>query len=153
MKPLTPLLLAAALAACSSTPEPEPTRMTNMAAQAFDRMDRDSNGVVTAAERDDARRAQFRRLDTDASGYLSAAELDAMQDAFGGDRPRRRGRRGGQADPLARMDRNADGRIGPDEFRGMGDALLQRADFDGDGNLSRDELDEALLRLQQRRQR
>ena len=126
--------------------------MVGAATQMFERMDSDGDGTVRSDEIEAARLAQFRRLDADGDGYLTDTELSAMRDVMP-DRPQRRGRRGGNADPIARMDRSGDGRVSASEFSGMGERLLQMADFDGDGSVTRAEFDQGLVRMQDRRRR
>lgn len=81
-------------------------------------MDLDSDGKITEAEVRQAASVLFTELDADADGSLSPDELWA--------RPGGKGRRGSG---------------GP----GFGGRLLERADQDGNGALSKDELTAALL--------
>ncbi|MGB6230175.1 MAG: hypothetical protein WBF53_08620, partial [Litorimonas sp.] len=67
--------------------------------------------------------------------------------------PRRGRDRGGERSPFARLDRNRDGRITDNEFTGLDARMLENSDFDGDGNVERAELEEAVSRLRDRRRR
>ena len=134
---MTRLALLASFALLVGCASSEPTRMENFADATFERLDTNRDNVVDAREMDDARARQFARADIDGDGYISGSET--------ADRDGRRGRRGG-GDPVARMDRDGDGRVSRTEFRGTTD-LLERADYNGDGRVTRREFEEAAERM------
>ena len=139
----SPLLMAG----CASS-EP-PSRADRFADAVFTRLDTDDDGVVEPRELDDARARQFARADLNGDGYIAGAEFEELR-ADRPDQGGRRGRRGGGGDPVARMDRDGDGRVSRLEFRGTTD-LLERADFDGDGSITRREFETAAERMGRRR--
>jgi Ca2+-binding EF-hand superfamily protein len=99
--------------------EPRPRGRRGQAlGQRLEKMDLDSDGKITEAEVRQAANVLFTELDADADGSLAPDELPARQ--------------GGKA-------RRGSG--GP----GRGGRLLERADQDGNGALSLDELTAALL--------
>ena len=134
------------VAGCASS-EP-PSRADRFADAVFERLDTNRDDVVDMRELDDARARQFVRADLDGDGFIAGAESEELR-ADRPDRGRRRGRRGG-GDPIARMDRDGDGRVSRTEFRGT-TALLERADFDGDGRVTRREFETAAERMGSRR--
>lgn len=90
--------------------------------------DADSDGVLTRAEFDASRVAQFARLDTDNNGELTREEMRAQR----GDRGRR-GHRGHRGGGLTRADANNDGNITREEFLARPTAMFARLDADNDG--------------------
>jgi Ca2+-binding EF-hand superfamily protein len=100
--------------------------------KAFNKVDADSDGKVTAAELRPLAERRFARLDTDKNGAVSDAEIDAaLQKAL----DRRRGR------ILAKLDADKDGTISRAELDRFVDGMVAAADSNGDGGVS---LEEAL---------
>jgi len=102
------------------------------AADLLKRADLDDNGAVDAGELVEMKKESFRRLDRDGDGYLTSR-----------DTPRLMKRRGG--DPVERLsathDRDGDGRLSYREFVYGPTPMFHAADADGDGVLTRNELD------------
>ena len=140
----------------------------NRQAALFGRLDTNKDGVVTSDEVSEDRKSFFERLlrtgDKDKDGKLSREEFAAANQEErprqpAGDQPnlRRPGDGAPSPDPerLFRfMDKNGDGKIGPDEIneerRDQFKQGLSRGDKDGDGALSLDEFKagaEGLARL------
>lgn len=120
----------------------------------FKKLDKDGDGKLGGDELPNP--AMLQRADKDADGTLSREEFETLAKRRmqgmrrkGGDRPERGGpkgagqgengerRRGGRvsAGMLKRWDRDADGKVSPDEFPGREEAF-KRFDADGDGFLT-----------------
>ena len=101
--------------------------------QQFNQMDRNRDGVISRGEwTGDA--ATFNRLDVNRDGVLTPNELRANQNGSWRDR------NGKKINKRFRgMDRNGDGVITRDEWRGS-DQSFRQLDRNGDGVLSGDEL-------------
>jgi Ca2+-binding EF-hand superfamily protein len=121
----------------------------------FERFDNDHNGVVTRAEFDAVRAAEFARLDANHDGQLSRDEMRAghgeMFRARGGE-PGPGGRGGFFEHMLERADANHDGSITRDEFLAGPIAMFNRLDKNHDGVISADELRQARAEMAQQRQ-
>ena len=130
------------LAACSSTAAPE---LPDRASAAFERQDRNADGVITEAEVRAGAEARFAELDADRSNRLSWAEFrDAPQPA--------RGRRAGsQGEVFARLDRDGDGSLSRDEYADQALRLFDAQDRTRDGRVTRAELAEAMAERRERR--
>jgi hypothetical protein len=122
-------------------------------AEQFKRMDVDSDGKLTPADRDAARTrmadTMFERLDADRNGAISRDEWNAgaarLAAAHQG-----AGRRGMHGRPgmrgagfIARADGNDDGAVTLDELRARALARFDRADADKDGKISAAEREQA----------
>lgn len=93
--------------------------------------DANSDGVLTRAEFDAGRDANFARLDGNSDGALTREEMRAGWREHG-----RRGHRGGGMHSLARADANGDGNITRDEFLARPIEHFDRLDANDDGVLS-----------------
>jgi Ca2+-binding EF-hand superfamily protein len=99
------------------------------AAQAFARLDANSDGALTPADRETFAREHFDAADTDNNGQLSFAEASAMHQQHREMRGDRREERG------ARMER-----MGMERMRGpMGGQMIEGADADNNGTVSQAE--------------
>lgn len=103
---------------------------------ALSALDADKDGTVSATELANAG-AALKSLDKDSDGKLSAEEM----------RPRMGGRGGpGGRDPqemvksMMEFDKNADGALTKDELPERMQGLIQRADADQDGKVTKEEL-------------
>jgi hypothetical protein len=127
-------------------------------ADLFGRMDLNRDGLLSGADRDEARRQAFDRLDADKDGAISPAEFEAQHEgrrdarAGRGEGPvspgeRRFGRRGvhgfGNPGPPRAADTDGDGAVSHAEFASAALARFDRADADGDGTISLEERREA----------
>jgi Ca2+-binding EF-hand superfamily protein len=120
------------------------------ATRVFERLDTDRDEVIEPQEIQAARHAAFDRADADNDDYVTGTELEALRegiaDEYGRGRgPRARapeGARGAAADRVKRLDTDGDGRIAETEFVAAVDPLLQRFDGNGDGSITRAEMDE-----------
>ena len=145
-------------------------------AQAFDRLDRDHDGRITAAERPRhmGKRAGHRgqggieRMDADHDGRISRGEFDAgraRRDARMQQRPPRAGMQEHASMDFASVDANRDGYLVRTELRAWHertrpqreagrkarvDARFREADRDHDGRLGRVEVQETMPRLAER---
>jgi Ca2+-binding EF-hand superfamily protein len=96
-------------------------------------LDRNADGVVS---RDEWRGndESFAKIDTDRNGILSREELAAARKAWG--------EHHGHGGFAARMDRNGDGAVARDEWRGN-DESFAKIDTNSDGRLTKEELETA----------
>jgi len=96
----------------------------------FRAMDENDNGLIEAAEVQKNRQEIFQRLDKNSSGYLEEDELEAkrqkMQQRFG-------------EIPDGQLDSNGDGLVSLEEFTAAR-SIIDLADTDNSGDLSREEL-------------
>ena len=90
--------------------------------------DADSDGVLTRAEFDASRVAQFARLDTDNNGELTREEMRAQRGERG-----HRGPRGHRGGGMERADADNDGNITREEFLARPTAMFARLDTNNDG--------------------
>lgn len=104
----------------------------------FERLDQDGNGLITREEMQASRERWFGRLDHDGDGFVTMADLDARQ----AEREARRQER--RAHFFERLDGDQDGRISNAEFHASDPSWLAEADSNGDGALSREELENAV---------
>lgn len=99
----------------------------------FDRVDANSDGVITQAEYRTVQDTRWTQIDRNGDGYLG-------EDDF----PRRAARRARtQLAEIAYLDANGDGRISQSEFLSGPAPVFRRADQNGDGALTRAELEAA----------
>lgn len=94
--------------------------------------DSNSDGVLTRAEFDAGRVAQFARLDADNNGQLTREEMRADRGARGEHRGRR-GHRGGPDGGFRGADANNDGNITREEFLARPIAMFERLDANSNG--------------------
>ena len=96
-------------------------------------LDLNADGVVS---RDEWRGndESFAKIDTDRNGTLSREELAAARKTWG--------EHHGRGDFAARMDRNGDGAVARDEWRGN-DESFAKIDTNSDGRLTKEELETA----------
>jgi Ca2+-binding EF-hand superfamily protein len=113
----------------------------------FDAIDADKDGKVTEAEIAAFRAARFTAADLDKNGSLSAEELSAMQMA---EMQTRMGQRASKM--IERLDGNADGQLSAEEFAEMGQkkSPFERADADGDGAVSKAEVEAMIQKMADR---
>lgn len=119
-------------------------------------LDTNGDGILDEQELRASMEAAFARADADGDGYLTAGELGAARMAGDGDRRTRGpgfalgGRRGGETleERVKRLDTDRDGRVAKQEFLAVPHPLL-RLD-DGDGRLTRDELERGRDRARKR---
>lgn len=96
--------------------------------------DKDEDGIVTRAEFIEARASLFPGFDTDGSGDLSKEEfVKAMSGAIGSEFFARRA--------FGVADANDDDRVTIDEWNALPTRAFDRADKDGDGRLTPEEIE------------
>lgn len=121
----------------------------------FEAIDTDGDGVITRAEALAAARARFDARDTDGDGALDADEFAAAMAGMNGRAgPRAASRGAAMFDRmLAWRDSDGDGKLSFDEI-GAPPVLrmMERADRDADGVVTRAEFDAMQSRMAERRQ-
>lgn len=114
----------------------------------FAAVDADKNGQITQAELDAFQAARAAEVDTDKDGFISAEEMTAQMSARMQDRLGKMARHA-----IVEQDEDGDGKVSLAEMdagRGL-DKLMTRADANGDGGLSQEEVDGMQVRMQERR--
>ncbi|UIP07513.1 EF-hand domain-containing protein [Erythrobacter sp. SDW2] len=125
--------------------------------KAFARMDANGDGVLSEADKAARMAKRFAAMDTDGDGMLSQAEFMAAHEARaekraerremrgerrGGERMGMRGMRSGRGGPegmIKRADANGDGQVTKAEMQTAALARFDRADADSDGTISAQE--------------
>ena len=163
---LTGISLLAATAAIAQPAERTSASMTRAdvsqkTAERFARMDINSDGVVDLADRELRRQQRIAKIDTDGNGAISQAEREAAREARqqrraermekrgvegerrGGKRGMRgmRGKRGGMmgGGRMARADANGDGRLTLQELQAHALERFDRIDTDSNGTVTAEE--------------
>jgi Ca2+-binding EF-hand superfamily protein len=101
----------------------------------FAQADTDGDGSVSRAEMLQQRNRHFAELDTDGSGYLDADEFPGR-----GTGPAAKRLQWHRTKILDLMDLDADGLISADEFAQGPAPMFERADTDGDGYVTTEEV-------------
>ncbi|MEO1000202.1 MAG: EF-hand domain-containing protein [Pseudomonadota bacterium] len=120
----------------------------------FDTLDTDGSGTLSAEEIAAGRAAAFAAADSNGDGQLSEAEMADMLEA----RFRAAARANAEAlapRTLSRLDRDEDDTVDDEEFTRAGrrqEQVLGRADTDGDGEVSRAEIEALVAERGERRQ-
>lgn len=103
----------------------------------FEAMDADKDGKLTRTEIEAGAKARFAESDSDGDGALSAEEMSAAAQARAAERAAER-----HAKMLAWRDSDGDGKLSFEEMGGARMAqMLERADADGDGAVTKEEMD------------
>ncbi|WP_164549736.1 EF-hand domain-containing protein [Altericroceibacterium xinjiangense] len=134
------------------------------AAQAFDRMDANSDGTINQADREARQKARFDRLDTDRNGAISYTEFSAKRDrrkasSAEAGQHRERGQRGhfGRAGSwgMRGMKAGHDGSVSKAQFVAAALQRFDQADADRSGTVTGQERQAArkAMRDQFRQQR
>ncbi len=108
----------------------------------FSEKDANKNGKLERSEVSRMPDGKFKALDTNKDGALTQEEMMAGWAAKHGDRKAQReggGKREGH-DPFTQADSNKDGQVTKIEAQAQADARFKKADKNGDGVLSGDEL-------------
>jgi hypothetical protein len=138
------LLLAGAALAAQVSPVLAQDGPSPSSLRWFDSFDQNQDGVLTPEEVEATGSVQFLRIDTDASGTLTLDEyLAASPDASEDEIHKTQGR-------FEVMDRRGDaagrgdGKATPQEFINFGKFVIELADFNEDGRLTREEFIEGI---------
>jgi Ca2+-binding EF-hand superfamily protein len=125
-----PLIAGACFCVLSSAAHAE---YSEAAQRWFDSYDQDKDGVMTPEEYNAVAEKQFGRVDSNGDGSVDETEY-----VYGIPE--------GNDDELARakkrfsiMDKNGDGAAAQEEFVGFGQQVIELSDFDGDGNMTKEE--------------
>lgn len=113
----------------------------------FASVDADKNGQITQAELDAFQAGRATEVDTDKDGFISADEMTAHMSARMQDRLGKMARHA-----IVEQDEDGDGKVSLAEMaagRGL-DRLMTRADANGDGALSQEEIDAMHGQMQDR---
>jgi hypothetical protein len=129
------ILLAAPLAGGSLAIAPAAAGQADRdsALRWYDGVDTDHNEMVDAAEMNRVRDKRFRRYDGNGDGDITLDEFNYSIPEDLGDERERRSRR------FAAMDRDGDSRLTKEEYLQFGDRVIQAADQNGDGIVTRQE--------------
>lgn len=104
--------------------------------------DVDGDGQVTREEAMSHAVERFERMDADANGAVTEEEMkaarDEMRKARQGAREGKKGKRGGRG--FLRADTDEDGQVSRAEIMASAEARFDRADANGDGYLTKDEM-------------
>ena len=119
------------------------------AAEIFERLDADGDGLVTGAEVASARDARFGEMDADGDGSVTLSEFTAHAQAQSVERATRM---------FERLDADGDGVLSRDALearrgRGPGPEMIDRLDADSDGAVSLEEFEAGMDRFAKRFQR
>lgn len=109
----------------------------------FAKLDLNQDGVLTAEEVPGKFWELLSKADADADGKLTAEELGATKGAGREGREGREGRQGQPGDPTAlfkEFDKNEDGALTQDEVPEMFWERMSKADADGDGRITLEEM-------------
>jgi Ca2+-binding EF-hand superfamily protein len=128
---LKSILVASGIALAATSPV-----FASDAESAFKRMDADANGKVTAAENAAWAETMFKKSDTNYDGQVSAAECDSAQAAHGNKVDQK-----ASARHLQIVDTDRSGQISAAENAAFAQSEFTRADKNGDGVLSEDEVE------------
>jgi Ca2+-binding EF-hand superfamily protein len=104
----------------------------------FKRMDSDGNGKVSAAEHAAFAETMFKQSDTNYDGQVSVAECNAAQAAHG-----KKIKQNAAATHVRLVDTDGSGQISAAENEAFAKSAFARADKNGDGSLSEDEVEDA----------
>lgn len=128
-------LLSATLLACAGL-----ARASDPVHARFLDLDANRDGRIDASEHAGAAQEMFKQMDVNLDGRITAEEMRVTRKAM--DEPADEAQ---VAAAIKAMDRNGDGKVDPAEHAGMAQALFRKADTDGDGALSEDELRQAAI--------
>lgn len=99
----------------------------------FNRVDANSDGVISRAEYRNAQAARWTEIDRNGDGHLTEDDFPSIA----------AGRARTRLAKIAHLDANADGRISRDEFLNGTPPVFLQADRNGDSALSRSEVEAA----------
>lgn len=123
-------------------------QVTAKAGEMWAKMDVNSDGVINQADREARRTQRFDQMDTNKDGSISRAEFNAAHPADGSGHHRMHGQNMGH-EGMKGHDQMGGGRMGHGHRDGgmkMGKMMLQMADANKDGSVTRAEFDAALAR-------
>lgn len=100
----------------------------------FEELDADGNKAISRDEFVTHSADKFKKADTDGNGNISAAEFNAFMDE-----ERERRRQMMQERMFKRMDANGDGQISREEMEAHATKMFERMDRNSDGQLTEDD--------------
>jgi len=107
-------------------PAPDASRGDRMAQHIMARVDTDKDGKISKPEFDTESTALFKRLDKNSDGKIASDEVPAH--------------RWGKGPKFAMMDTDKDGKVTKAEFTAAEDQMFSKADANGDGVITADEM-------------
>ena len=102
--------------------------------RAFERMDANSDGVISQSEFDESRAKRFERWDRNDDGSVTKEEAQRKAEAEG-------------------IDANSDGVIEESEFIAIGQERFSQIDADGNGEITNEEFKQALAEMRNKKNR
>jgi Ca2+-binding EF-hand superfamily protein len=124
--------MALAALIITATPLSAPSAQTVPAARLLERLDSNGDGSVSKDEIAAVRERLFARFDLNGDGTVDDTEIEARRNAIMDRAVAGQARLGRE---MHRIDKNGDGKVSRDEFRGR-TILFDLADRDSDGRLS-----------------
>lgn len=145
MKISTLLLFAAGAAAGYVIGSQDVQACADLPDAAFEGMDLDHDGKLSAAEHAAATRRMYATMDRNADGKVSAAEMDAAYTEVTGKKASRRDI--GSPEKIRTIDQNGDRALSAAEHDAGAAMMFARMDANKDGKLTRAEFDKGHAQL------
>ena len=104
----------------------------------WQKADTNKDGAIDRTEFAAQGTDRFKALDADGDGFITEAEMTAFHDAMRAKHDAKQGEMGEKF--LKRFDKNSDGKVAADEWPKDGKLKFEKADANGDGNVTAEEM-------------